>query len=457
MTETTGLPPAPDAPPAWPPPPPPPPPNPNPTPPWPRRPIAATHLVRSNADRVLAGVAGGVGRRLGIDPLILRLLLVVLAFFGGAGILLYAVGWLLLPLDDGRGRSLIENGFDAGVPGRARNLLTVACLVVVIGVSGLLVLSTNLAPALLVIGTVVAVFLYARRDTGTPAGAYAYGDAGPTPSPYGVSSGAPDPAASWPPPPAPADPTGSYSGTEPTVAYAGGPPAPPLGAPVVPFSTPPPEPPRQRRERSYLGPLTISVATVGLGVLAAVDAAWADLPGAAYIFSTLAIVALGLVIGTWYGRSRGLIVLGILLCAALVPATVLDTATDDDWSQLSRWNDGETVRAGPLTPDEVQPTYDIGIGRLVLDLREVDFAGAEVATSLLMGAGEVLVLIPEDVNVTATGTVDLGELELLGARSGGVDADADISDLGGAGTAGGELYLMIDVNVGRAEVRREAA
>lgn len=405
---------------------------------------------------MLAGVAGGVARRLGIDPLILRLVLVVLAFFGGAGILLYAVGWLLLPLDDGRGRSLLEDGFDARVPGRALHLFTVACLVVVIGVFGLWILSGQVVPALFVIATVVAVFLYARRETGTPAGAYAYRDAGPPPSLYGVGSGAPDPAGSWPPPPVPSDPTQSDSTSEPTVAFAGGPPNPPFRAPVA-SPPPPPMPPRQRWERSYLGPLTISVATVGLGVLAAVDAAWADLPGAAYIFVTLAVVALGLVIGTWYGRSRGLIVLGVLLCLALVPAALLDTATDDDWSQVSRWGNAETIRATPGTPAEIQPTYDIGSGRLVLDLREIDFTGADVATSLFMGAGEVLVLLPPDVNLVAAGTVDLGEIELLGLRSAGVDADADIADLGADDTAGGAIDLTIDVNVGRAEVRREAA
>jgi len=54
-------------------------------------------LGRSRTDRKVAGVAGGLGAYLDIDPVILRVLFVVLAIFGGSGLLLYLVGWLLIP------------------------------------------------------------------------------------------------------------------------------------------------------------------------------------------------------------------------------------------------------------------------------------------------------------------------------------------------------------------------
>ena len=55
-------------------------------------------LRRSASDRVIAGVAGGLAERLGIDALVLRLALVVLALAGGAGVVAYlalflAMGW----------------------------------------------------------------------------------------------------------------------------------------------------------------------------------------------------------------------------------------------------------------------------------------------------------------------------------------------------------------------------
>ena len=57
-------------------------------------------LRRSTTDRKVAGVAGGLARHLDIDPLILRVGFVVLAFFGGAGLILYAAGWALVPEED---------------------------------------------------------------------------------------------------------------------------------------------------------------------------------------------------------------------------------------------------------------------------------------------------------------------------------------------------------------------
>ena len=57
-------------------------------------------LRRSATDRKVAGVAGGLGRHLDIDPLVLRVAFVVLVFFGGAGLVLYVACWLLVPSDD---------------------------------------------------------------------------------------------------------------------------------------------------------------------------------------------------------------------------------------------------------------------------------------------------------------------------------------------------------------------
>lgn len=54
-------------------------------------------LRRSTTDRVIGGVAGGLGRYLGIDPLIIRVAFVLLALTGGSGVLLYLIGWIAIP------------------------------------------------------------------------------------------------------------------------------------------------------------------------------------------------------------------------------------------------------------------------------------------------------------------------------------------------------------------------
>jgi phage shock protein C len=54
-------------------------------------------LSRSETDRVIAGVAGGVAHRLGFNATLVRLAWVLSVFFGGFGILLYLILWLVLP------------------------------------------------------------------------------------------------------------------------------------------------------------------------------------------------------------------------------------------------------------------------------------------------------------------------------------------------------------------------
>lgn len=54
-------------------------------------------LRRTRDDRVIGGVCGGLGRYLGIDPVLLRIAFVVLAIAGGGGILIYVVAWIVIP------------------------------------------------------------------------------------------------------------------------------------------------------------------------------------------------------------------------------------------------------------------------------------------------------------------------------------------------------------------------
>jgi signal transduction histidine kinase len=61
---------------------------------------AGSRLRRSSNDRVLAGVAGGLGERLGVDALVIRLAFVVLALAGGAGVVVYVSAFLLMGWPD---------------------------------------------------------------------------------------------------------------------------------------------------------------------------------------------------------------------------------------------------------------------------------------------------------------------------------------------------------------------
>lgn len=60
--------------------------------------IGTRKLVRSREDRVIAGVAGGLGAYFGIDPILFRIGFVLLVIAGaGSGLVLYLIAWLVLP------------------------------------------------------------------------------------------------------------------------------------------------------------------------------------------------------------------------------------------------------------------------------------------------------------------------------------------------------------------------
>lgn len=73
--------------------------------------------VTRSQDRWLAGVAGGLATRAGIDPLIVRGIFIVLAIVGGPALLIYVAGWLLLPDTAGRihFEDIVRGRADSGV------------------------------------------------------------------------------------------------------------------------------------------------------------------------------------------------------------------------------------------------------------------------------------------------------------------------------------------------------
>ena len=77
-------------------------------------------LCRPAHDRMLAGVASGLARYLGVDVLFVRIMLVVLCFVGGIGVPFYLASWLLVPeegLDGGTGSSIAAD-FTQSMQGR---------------------------------------------------------------------------------------------------------------------------------------------------------------------------------------------------------------------------------------------------------------------------------------------------------------------------------------------------
>jgi phage shock protein PspC (stress-responsive transcriptional regulator) len=134
-------------------------------------PPAPRRLLRSRDDRVIAGVCSGLARYFNIDPLIVRIAAVALAFVGGAGLIAYIAAWFLVPADDGTGRPAGDG------PSRLATVLGATAIVL----AGIALLNGNfgfdvawsLAPfALLVLVLAIAgQRLLRRRGEGEPTAA----------------------------------------------------------------------------------------------------------------------------------------------------------------------------------------------------------------------------------------------------------------------------------------------
>ncbi len=370
-------------------------------------------LRRSRSERVFAGVCGGVARGLGLDPLFVRVLVAVLALVGGAGVVLYAVGWLLLPEDDGT-RSLVERAATGRRdPGSRRPLVLTVVLVLVALIAASAVFDRWDGPLLLVL-VVVALALWIDRR----------GDRAPALVP--TSSGATLPAVQD-------APAAAGSGAEPpTTVYT---------QPVPPAPRPEPRP------RSVLFAATLSCVVIALGILGAADAAGGGVAGDAYPALALAVVGAGLVVGAWVGRSRGLIVIGLVLALATAAAVGVERV-----DTISKDRVDVTVR--PTTLAALPASVKYGVGNATYDLRAIDFTNADVASALSIGAGEIIVIVPRDVDVTVAANVGVGQADLFGAGSGGPGVQRTVTDLGGDGRGGGALDLTLDAGVGHLEVRR---
>jgi phage shock protein PspC (stress-responsive transcriptional regulator) len=387
-------------------------------------------LHRSKQRRVIAGVAGGLGEYAGVDPVLFRVLFAVLTVFGGAGILLYVLAWLFLPDEDqptSPAESLIGRG-TGGTGSRAGDAVQAVGLAVAALVLGALLIHGDPGDVVLVIvlvigGVLLARHLDDRRRDGPP------------------------PAPDVPPAPPPAyQPYQAYdypSGPGVTATAT----VPPVTVPPVTYGPPAPRPPR---ERSILGLLTISLLLVVLGVAAAVDAASGGdaLQPRHYLALAVGVIGLGLIVGAFRGRARGLIWIGIPLTIALAAVSTADLT-------LQGGTGDRQYR--PVAISDVAGEYQLGIGSVRLDLTGLDFAEQDVSTRVHAGLGDITVTVPRDVDVRVTGRAGIGEVDLFGQRVNGTSNERAVVDEGPDGPGGGDLGLVLGVGVGQVEVDRATA
>lgn len=426
--QSTGATPPPAAPTGEPPPPGGPPTGPPPPPPTGGSGFTSRYgLVRPYDGRYLAGVCTAIGRATNTDPVLWRVLLAVLGFFGGIGILVYISAWLIIP-GEGDTASPVES-----MLGRGRSSMspvTVIVLGILMAVSFAFIVTDTFRAMLLGAAILISGALLLNRERPGRSGP-------PGPPPPTGLAWAPPPEA----PPVPEAPPGGFR-----------PPFAPHGPYAPPTPPPAPRPERKRaRERSALGGVTFSLVFLVLGLLAVLDLTGVPaLSTSAYFAAVLATIGLGLLVGAWFGRARWLIALGLITAAALGVATVAESDRFRAVDQAVKWS--------PANHAELASRYENIVGNSLLDLRAVDFTGKHSEITVEVIAGEAVVILPPNVDTTVTATVSVGDAVVfdqpVNKRDGSTGSLHESSDLGADGPGGGTLRLFVHVDFGQLEVTR---
>jgi phage shock protein PspC (stress-responsive transcriptional regulator) len=423
-------------------------------------------------------VAAAIGRATNTDPVLWRVLLGVMTLFGGIGLLVYLLGWLLIPAEGDSAspaEALIGRGRSSTSAALALGLAVVTVIMFAVVFSG--TVRTSLLGAAVILGAAVLVSR-GGSTFGRPANTPPQPDGTPPPAPMGPPFAPPaaspssptvplTPAGSSAPPFAstasgqgtteaptgyrpPFAPYGPYASSSPYAQSLGHPPPPPPQYPGLAQTLPPPKPPKPPRERSRLGRVVLSLACLALGVLAVLDISQGDVPVAAYLAVPLGIVGLGLVAGAWLGRARWLIFPGLALTVALAIV-----ASAESWNVSHRGVPRGNVTWAPTNASELTGKYRTDVGNATLDLSKIDFRDKDAAVTVQVDIGNLVVILPPDVDVHLVARVNGGSADALGESWNGLgNTTHQVRDNGTDGPGGGQLRLNATVDLGKLEVHR---
>ena len=375
--------------------------------------------ITRGQDRWVGGVATGISARTGLDVVLVRGLFVVLAIFGGIGLLVYGLAWALLPEPDGRihAESAARGNWTSGMTGAL--------------VASLLGLWRPNAPlfgntggfggfiwSLFWIGVAVFIVYWIsnssrnRNDAvpGTlPMDTYSTGSATAGTPTSDQSSDPSGGSASSGTVPRSTPPTDAL----PPVTY----PTPPYTVPFRPPAKPAPATPRPAGSdiAIFLGGALLLAALVlvldYVGVLAL---------GGSVISVALAtgvvVLGLGIVLLGIRGRSSG--ALGFL-AAVGIAATMLSSASPltGNWvlADQGRWS----MTAASPSPEG----YTVFAGQGRVDLTGLTDLSRDVVIPVSAAAGNVNILVPDDVPVDVRSRLALSSTDLVSA--------ADTTSIGG--------------------------
>lgn len=398
-------------------------------------------LRRPFQDRAFAGVSAGLAQRFNVSPAWFRVGFVLLAFFGGLGFVLYALGWVLIP-DEGSDESILQewiDGFDASNTAMVVGVVLIGIAVLTIVTSFNLMSGKFIVAAILL---VIGVLLY-RGDLGGSRQPSEADEAAEATEAVDTAAGSESSDQE------PGSSEDEASGSRPIdedealirvpagTAVAT---VPPSAASTVPPRAPVPV--RPPKPRSILGRLTVAATLVAIGGLALLDVAGVLFPDPVhYLAVALGVIGGGLLIGTLFGHARWLVFVGLFLMPFLLVASVVS-----DWTFTGEAGD-RYVRVETLSDlDAEQYDYVHTAGVLELDLRwfeppqTVSGNLYPVTIEARVTAGEVRVLLSDDVSALVTGSAGMGSVELLGQQSAGIGVSNTVE----TSSSATDVYFIIN-------------
>jgi phage shock protein PspC (stress-responsive transcriptional regulator) len=358
-----------------------------------------TDMKRSKDDRLLGGVCAGAAKYLNVDPVIVRVIVAVLTFVGFAGVILYAAAWFLLPSEDAD-KSIAADWFRLD---KNEEQVRVAGLVGAAVLAALAVVGDKgyawWGVPWFLLPLAVLYYLFVVRPRRRTEERTAVVDPVVTTAPEGEEQT--------------------------------------LVAPREPLVYPPT---RKPRRSSALSILTLSVAAIAVASTRIYAEYHDATPWTTYVAIALGVLAVGLLVGTFFGHGGPLIALGILLAIALGIGSVLPSP---------RIGAQERV---PLTASQVETEYEQGVGLLELDLTQVSDEDQLLGRTvkLTSGVGQTKIIVPRSLNVAVESDLDLGEIAVFDRKVNGTDNQLDYA----ATSTDPVLTLDIDQKVGNIEVIR---
>jgi Cell wall-active antibiotics response 4TMS YvqF len=194
--------------------------------------------------------------------------------------------------------------------------------------------------------------------------------------------------------------------------------------------------------RDVLRRAGFGLALLAVCAILAVGGAWASAAGGgAVVAAVIVVLGVWLVAGAFIGGARWLILpaLALALPAGVVSAADLDV----------RGGVGER-QYHPLAADQVRATYRLGVGQLVVDLRDAKLPAGDRRLHIDLGVGQAVLVVPRDACIASAATVGAGQVSVFDHGSGGLDVDWQDDRRAPAGRT--RIVVDGDVGVGQLAV-----